>query len=347
MKTLLLFLGLIVILFSCCNSRGGEDLNTHKIIDDFENQYIEFLEIHLNQDLKTKNQIRNGYFAGFNWYMFLLSGKEEFKSIAKESLDVLQNDLAHSPVYPAGKHLLTSFGKGFKVTNKDVYQKVLIQAANDLSVKFNQETGRFDGEKQDIITIESAMNLELLFWIARETGEPVYYNIASRHGETLINSYLDTYYSSQFDSQKLKPLVINCCVLLYKETGESEYLQIAEKSVLEVFQKLNSVDSQKNTDQKIYESGYDAASLAILASALYELSQFSGKNKYWYTDKANDIIDMLSVKSYFDYENSPNNIPNMKNAEDYNKEPILSDIFFVKEFFFLEALVKKRRKAIT
>jgi unsaturated chondroitin disaccharide hydrolase len=347
MKTFLLFLGLILVFFSCSNSRGGEDLNTHEIIDDFINQYIEFLEIHLNQDLKTETQIRNGYFAGFNWNMFFLSGKEEFESIAKESLEVLENDLVNSPVYPAGKHLLTSFGKGFKVTNKDCYQKVLIQAANDLSVKFNQKTGRFDGEKQDIITIESAMNLELLFWIARVTGEPVYYNIASRHGETLISSCLDTNYSSQFDSQKVKPLIINCCVLLYKETGESEYLQIAEKSVLEVFQKLNSVDSQKITDQKIDESGYDAASLAILASALYELSQFSGKNKYWYTDIANKIIDMLSAKSYFDYENSPNTVPNMKNAEDFNKEPVWSDVFFAKEFFFLEALVKKRRKAIT
>jgi unsaturated chondroitin disaccharide hydrolase len=346
MKTMLLFFGLILVFFSCSHSRGGEDLNTHEIINNFENHYNLFQESYLNQDFNYENQIRNGYFAGFNWNMFLLSGKKEFESTAKESLSVLENDLVNSPVYPAGKHLLTSFGKGFKVTNKDCYQKVLIQAAIDLSVKFNQETGRFDGEKQDIITIESAMNLELLFWIARVTGEPVYYNIASRHGETLISSCLDTNYSSQFDSQKVKPLLINCCVLLYKETGESEYLQIAEKTVSNVLQKLNSANPH-SASQKINESEYDIASLAILASALYDLSQFSGKNKQLYTGKANEIIDLLSAKSYFDYENSPNSVPNMKDAEDFSKEPIWSNIFFAKEFFFLEALVKKRRKAIT
>lgn len=366
MKSFLLFTGLVLVFFSCSNSRGGEDIGKHDFIHDFENQYQLFLEIQLNQNLNTENQIRNGYFAGFNWNMFRLSGKKQFKTLAEESLVNLDSSLIESSIYLSGKHLMTGYGEGFEATKNDSYQKVLIQAANMLSTNFNQKTGRFNSEKQhpDIISIESVMNLELLFYMAEETGEPVYYNIATRHGKMLIQSSLNntvkinteikhekhskkdehsqfySEYSTQTDSMKLKSLIITCCAILYEETRELEYLKIAENSVLEFLSELKSANSQ-STDQKINESEYDAASLAILASALYDLSWLSGKNIKSYTDKANDIINLLSTNSYFDYENGLINDGNMRNPHAFDKELIRNDIFFEKEYFFLEALMKR------
>jgi unsaturated chondroitin disaccharide hydrolase len=377
MKLVSLITGLLLLSLSCSNPRDEDADQSEKILEQIENQYNLFLKLNSEQNANSKIQFCDGYFAGVNWNMFKLSGHKKFEALAIESLSAIEQNYRDSAAWCTGNQLMAGFGKGIKVTQNDSYREHLINTVKELTHDFDPETGRFywngNPERDCSYTFgfESIMNLESLFFIARLTADPVYYNIATKHAEMILNSPYENADKTDFnseltehsesseniqlnsadpnytDSLKLNSLIVYSSALMFRETGEIKYLRTAERIVSDIYRQFNNFLSQQgpvtNRSQNINKNDLDLTSLAVLASALYDLCLSTGKSDY-YSERANDIISVLSTKSYFVSDN-------LQNAGVLLQQKIIESdgnltresSFFIDEYFFLEALIKRQK----
>ncbi|MCF8381954.1 MAG: hypothetical protein K9H49_20465 [Bacteroidales bacterium] len=375
MKLLTLITGLLLLSLSCSNSRDEDTDQSEKILEQIENQYNLFLKLNSEQNENSEIQFCDGYFAGVNWNMFILSGHNKFEALAIESLSAIEQNYRDSAAWCTGNQLMAGFGKGIKVTQNDSYREHLINAVKELTHDFDPETGRFywngNPERDCSYTFgfESIMNLESLFFVARLTADPVYYNIATKHAEMIFNSRFEnaantdsnselTEYSESFeniqlnsndpdytDSLKLNSLIVYSSALMFRETGEIKYLRTAERIVSEISRQFNNLKSQTteiNLSQNIIENDLDVTSLAVLASALYDLCLSTGKSEN-YSERANDIISVLSTKSFFVSDNLQNAGVLQQENNESDGDLTRDSSFFIEEYFFLEALIKRQK----
>jgi unsaturated chondroitin disaccharide hydrolase len=376
MKLLTLIAGLLLLSLSCSNPRDEDTDQSDKILEQIENQYNLFLKLNSEQNVNSAIQFCDGYFAGVNWNMFILSGHKKFEELAIESLSAIEQNYRDSAAWCTGNQLMAGFGKGIKVTQNDSYREHLINAVKELTHDFDPETGRFywnsspDSDCSYSFGFESIMNLESLFFIARLTADPVYYNIAIKHAEMILNSRFEntdktdsnnelTEHSESTennqlnsddpdytDSLKLNSLIVYSSALMYRETGEIKYLRTAERIVSDIYRQFNNFLSQQgpvtNHSQNINENDLDVTSLAVLASALYDLCFSTGHREY-YSEKANDIISVLSTNSFFVSDKLQNAGVLQQKKNESDGDLTRDSSLFIEEYFFLEALIKRQK----
>ena len=78
----------------------------------------------------------SGFFPGSLWYLYHLTGKEQWKKEAEkytEALDKIQYLTWHHDI---GFMIECSYGNGYRFGNKRNYKPVIIQAAKSLSTRF-------------------------------------------------------------------------------------------------------------------------------------------------------------------------------------------------------------------
>lgn len=333
MKSLLLITGLFLLSVSCSHPPTGDAVQSEKIIEDITNQYNVFLNLNLGQHANSEIQFCDGYFAGVNWNMFILSGHKKYEELAIESLSAIEQTYQDSLAWCAGHQLMAGFGNGIKVTQSDSYRKHLIEAVKTQTHDFDPETGRFYlNDFNRTFGFESIMKLESLFYAARLTADPVYYNIAIKHAEIILDSFFEngSGMDPQTDSFQVNSLMVYSCALLYRETGAIKYLRMAESILSDIPNQWNDSEIRVSDENRVpnsHENNVDITSLALLASALYDLC-LSNDNQGSYAEKANEIIGVLSTRNYFDYDYLPD-------TRDQS--------FFIKEYFFLEALIKRQK----
>lgn len=149
----------------------------------------------------------SGFFAGNLWYLYELTGNEEWKKEAKrwtEALDSVQYFTDHHDI---GFMIYCSYGNGWRLTGEKAYEKVIVQAAKSLSTRYSPITKSieswdyrmaWDGETEWFypVIIDNMMNLELLFEATILSGDSTFYDIAVQHAlTTMKNHYRDDFSS--------------------------------------------------------------------------------------------------------------------------------------------------------
>ena len=136
----------------------------------------------------------SGFFPGNIWYTYELTGDKKWLPLAEkytEALDSVQYLTWHHDV---GFMVGCSYLNGYRFTNKEEYKPVIIQTAKSLSTRFRPAAGvlqSWDADKgwqaqrgwKCPVIIDNMMNLELLFWASKATGDPSFRNIAISHAE--------------------------------------------------------------------------------------------------------------------------------------------------------------------
>ena len=104
-----------------------------------------------------------------------------------------------------------------QLTGDKAHREVGIQAAEALAMRFNH-TGRFfrawgklgTSEFENMAIIDCMMNLPLLFWAARETGEDKYREMAVQSADTTLNCLIrpdnSVYHAYRFDLKTGQPI---------------------------------------------------------------------------------------------------------------------------------------------
>ena len=154
--------------------------------------------------LKTtkKNDWTEGFYPGCLWYVY-----ENWKESAikwTEALEPLKKLTNHHDI---GFLMYCSFGNAYRLTGNETYKDILVESARSLCTRFNQKTGCIESwnyrkawngidEWFYPVIIDNMMNLELLYFATKVTGDSVYANIANAHAETTAKNQFRADYSN-------------------------------------------------------------------------------------------------------------------------------------------------------
>lgn len=146
-----------------------------------------------------------GFFPGSLWYAFEYTHDETLKAAATEwteQLEPLQNFTEH---HDLGFMVYCSYGNAYRLTGNEAYKNLLIQSARSLSTRFNPVTGTirswnvfksWHGDKTYSfpVIIDNMMNLELLFFASKISGDTSFRHIAITHAlNTMKNQIREDY----------------------------------------------------------------------------------------------------------------------------------------------------------
>ncbi|MDX9880416.1 MAG: glycoside hydrolase family 88 protein [Prolixibacteraceae bacterium] len=266
-----------------------------------------------------------GFPAGSYWYMYELTGDENWKKQAIENTLKLDGVQYLTSTHDLGFMVFCSYGNAYRITGDTLYKNAILQASESLITRFNPTVGCIrswdHGKWQFPVIIDNMMNLEMLFWASKETGDPKYRDIAITHANTTLENHfrddMSSYHVVSYDTITGQPIEKHThqglnhdsswgrgqawglygYTLTYRETGDAKYLEAAEKIAAHILANLpkDMVSYWDFNDPKIPDAYRDASAAAITASAFYELSKYTN-NKY--LKAAEKIVASLSSDKY-------------------------------------------------
>ncbi|AHF14453.1 glycoside hydrolase family 88 protein [Niabella soli] len=147
-----------------------------------------------------------GFFPGSLWYLYEYSKDATIKKQAlgwTEKLEPLKTFTQH---HDLGFMMYCSYGNAYRLTGNPAYKNILVQSARSLSTRFSPVTGaikswnRFNswhGNKTYYypVIIDNMMNLELLYFASKATGDSSFRHIATTHALTTMNNQVRKDYS--------------------------------------------------------------------------------------------------------------------------------------------------------
>lgn len=148
-----------------------------------------------------------GFFPGSLWYSYEFTKDQSLAAAAlawTEKLEPLKDFTKH---HDLGFMMYCSYGNAYRLTGKAAYKDILVQSARSLSTRFNPVTGSikswngfksWHGNKiySFPVIIDNMMNLELLFFASKATGDTAFRHVAVSHALTAMKNQVRPDYSS-------------------------------------------------------------------------------------------------------------------------------------------------------
>lgn len=209
-----------------------------------------------------KTDWTEGFFPGCIWYVYQYNHKDSWKKDAirwTEALESLKTLTSHHDI---GFLMYCSYGNAYRLTGNKQYRDVLITAARSLCTRFNEKVGcikswnyrkAWNGKDEWFypVIIDNMMNLELLYFAAKETGDTLFTHVANRHAETTAKYHFrddySTYHVVDYSTKTGQPLHRATCqgfsdnsmwargqawaiygfTMAYRETKRKDFLNVA------------------------------------------------------------------------------------------------------------------------
>ncbi|MEO7214645.1 glycoside hydrolase family 88 protein [Mucilaginibacter sp.] len=274
----------------------------------------------------------SGFYPGTLLYLYQQSKDPALLNEANRTMQVLAKEQYNTTTHDLGFMMYCSFGTALTVEPKPEYKQILINSAKSLATRFDPKVGcikSWDSKKTDyLVIIDNMMNLELLFWATKVTGDSSYYKIAVTHANTTMRNHFRSNYSSYHvvnynpetgEVQQRKTAQgfadssawargqawgLYGYTVMYRATKDKKYLAQANHIAQFI---LNNPDLPAD---KIPYWDYDApgkptalrdaSAAAVMASAFLELCKYTGgKSGALYFHTAETIIRNLSGPKYF------------------------------------------------
>lgn len=273
----------------------------------------------------------SGFYTGTLLNLYEQTHDEALLTEARRSMDSLAKEQYNTSTHDLGFMIYTSFGNANRLQPNDAYKQILINSAKSLSTRFNPKVGcikSWESKPSDfLVIIDNMMNLELLFWATKETGDSSFYKIAVTHANTTIKNHYRPDYSSyhviNYDPetgavQQKKTAQgfadesawargqvwgLYGFTVMYRETKDKKYLEQAIHIARFILNHPNlPADKIPYWDfnaSNIPNALRDASAGAIMASALLELCRYADKKDgVTYLNTAQTIIKTLSLPEY-------------------------------------------------
>ena len=270
----------------------------------------------------------SGFFPGELWLMYEYTGDSFWKENAERFTANIEDQKTNGRTHDMGFKMFCSFGNGYRLTGDPEYRDILLESAATLATRFNPVVGcirswDFSTDKWKYpVIIDNMMNLELLFWAARESGEKKYYDIAVSHARTTMKNHFredsSSWHVVDYDPEtgqvrkkqthqgysdnsawaRGQAWGLYGYTMCYRETGLREFLDHAERIAAYMFSKSLPEDLVFYWDYDapgIPDEPRDASAAAVAASALYELSTYDTEHSEEYRKKAGRILESLNA----------------------------------------------------
>ncbi len=317
----------------------------------------------------------SGFFPGNLWMMYELTGDDYWKDEAAEYTRPLKKEQWNGGTHDMGFKMFCSFGTGYKLTENPEYRKILIQSAYTLATRFNSNVGCIrswdhNADKWDFpVIIDNMMNLELLMWAAKETGDEHLNDIAITHALTTMKNHFrsdnssfhvidynpetgevehkQTHqgYSDESSWARGQAWGLYGFTMMYRETGMEEFLKQAEKIAAFILTQPGIEDGKipywDFDAPNIPNEPYDVSAATIITSALYELSKYSNSKEH-YIEVADKMLATLSSSEFLATvgENEGFLLKHSTGHFPHNSEIDVPIVYA--DYYFLEAILRKQ-----
>lgn len=321
----------------------------------------------------------SGFFPGELWYMYEYTKDNFWKEKAEQQTALIEREKLNGGTHDMGFKMYCSFGNGYRLTGDAAYKDVLLQAAYTLTTRYKDKVGAirsWDHSRdkwQCPVIIDNMMNLELLFWAFKTSGDSLFYNVAVNHARTTMKNHFRDDYSSYHvvDYDTISGAVLHKhthqgyahesawsrgqawglygYTVCYRETGLPEFLDQAKHIEHYIFSHPNLPEDLipywDFNAPDIPNEPRDASAATITASALYELSTFVPEKQEEYLSKANTILENLSKG----YRAAPGKdrgflLLHSTGTKLSNVEVDVPIVYA--DYYYLEALLRKQKSEI-
>ncbi|MFC1765985.1 glycoside hydrolase family 88 protein [Planctomycetota bacterium] len=318
----------------------------------------------------------SGFYPGSLWYLYEYSGDDKFKKMAMESNAALEEIKTYGGTHDLGFMLYGSFGHGLRLAQVPGYRDILVQGARTLATRYNPTVGctlswswgASRGWEFPVI-IDNMMNLEYLFWAARETGEDAFRDMAVSHARTTMKHHFrddsscyhvvdydpntgevrwrGTHQGNADDSAWARGQAwgLYGYTMVYRETKQAEFLEQAKRIAQFLLEHPSLPEDlvpywDYNAPQ-IPDEPRDTSAAALMASALLELSTYveePTKSEYWLA--AEKILDSLCSPAYRAEVGENNHFLLMHSVGNYPRNSQVDTPINYTDYYFIEALTK-------
>lgn len=316
----------------------------------------------------------SGFFPGILWQLYQYTGDHSFLVQAQRWTEGLE-DQKTAPTHDVGFMINNSFGHGYRIGGIERYKTVVLDAAKHLVSRFNARVGAIRswdwGEFKYPVIIDNMMNLELLFWAARNGGDSSLAEIAKIHAMTTIRDHVredgstfhvvdylpengeiiwrGTFQGLADSSTWARGQVwgLYGFTVAYRETREPAFLETARRLADWFLERLPE-DGIPYWDFDVPqqpEVPKDASAAAIAASGLWELAslvdQAALRNRYRAASKS--IVKSLSSSQYLAISSGlPALLLHSTGNKPHNSEVNMPIIYA--DYYFIEVLIKQASK---
>ncbi len=314
----------------------------------------------------------SGFFAGNLWQLYKLTGQDEFKNRAKQWTVFMEKEKHNDKTHDMGFKVFCSFGKGLENEGGKTYEDVIVESAQTLSTRFNDNIGSirsWDFNKevwQYPVIIDNMMNLELLFEATQITGDSSYHKLAVTHANTTLKNHFRSdnscYHVVDYDTLTFQPRLkvthqgiadesswtrgqswaIYGFTMAYRFTKDPNYLERAKATATFFLNHKNlpedGIPYWDFDDPNIPDAPRDVSAGAIVASALIELYQFTKDSTYLkYSEK---VVRNLKSKEYILPANLDAPFILNHSTGNWPKDDEVDEPIVYADYYFLETLLR-------
>ena len=274
----------------------------------------------------------SGFFPGSLWYGYELTGDDFLRKSAVQYSEHLKEIQYYKEDHDMGFRMYCSYGNELRLL-KDTLKvaPLLVTSSETLITRYSdipKSIRSWDaGSWSYPVIIDNMMNLELLFWASKFTGNQKYKEIAINHANTTMKNHFRADFSSyhvvSFNREtgnveskgtlqgysdesawaRGQAWGLYGYTIMYRFTKDIKYLDLAQHIAAYIMNHPNKtkdlIPYWDYNAPNIPNAPRDASAAAITASALLELSTMvEGKDKKSYFSFAKTILKNLSTPNY-------------------------------------------------
>jgi hypothetical protein len=313
----------------------------------------------------------SGFYPGSLWYMYDYTGEKVWADSAASRTAGLESVQFNTHTHDLGFVLYSSYGNGLRLTKNETYAPILLQGASTLIKRFDSEIGSirsWDFKPWEFpVIIDNIMNMELLLWATKYSGDSTFYDIAVKHADTTLKNHFradnssfhvvdyDTITNEVFAKKTHQGKSDDSAwargqawglygyTLMYRETKDKKYLAQAEKIAEFILNHPNlPEDMVPYWDFDAPNEVRDASAAAVVASALLELSTYSDKSTRYF-DTAEKMLASLSSPAYLAEPGTNNNFILMHSTGHMPKGTEIDGPIAYADYYYLEALLRYQK----
>lgn len=246
----------------------------------------------------TIEEWTGGFWPGALWYMFEYTQDPKWKEAATKWTESLESNQFNTKHHDIGFMMYNSYGNAYRLTKNEKYKAILVQSAKSLCKRYNEKVGAIKSwnDKPSLdgkdtmrfpVIIDNMMNLELLFFASKITGDTSYKHIAIKHAKKTMQNHLrpdfSSYHVVNYDTKTGNALQketnqgfahnstwtrgqawgVYGFTMTYRETGDKRFLNTAIKMADFFINNKNlSPDKIPNWDFNVNQVGYNPPATA-------------------------------------------------------------------------------------
>ena len=317
----------------------------------------------------------DGFWPGILWMSYQTSGDEAVRRAAEGYTESLRG-IAYQPCYDhdIGFLMFCSYGKGYEVNHSKEYKNVILASADSLATLFNPIVGTLLSWPREVkprnwphnTIMDNMMNLDMMFWAAKNGGNRLLYDLAVTHAKTTMLNHFrpdgSCYHVAVYDTisgnlikgvthqgyadnsmwARGQSWAIYGYTMVYRYTHNRMFLDFAQKVTDIYIKRLRETSDDlvplwDMDDPRGIKAPKDASAACVVASALCELSRYVDvrKGKEYRKAARSMLVDLSSS----DYQSREHNVAFLRHSTGHH--PAGSEIdasIIYADYYYIEAL---------